>query len=89
MDDTTDSYSTDGGAWMMSRLGNAIDVLVDRQFNNPQVIQSTAGYGIDPTTGAMYKLGQTGTVQNVTPVQGGGAGMLLVIGLLFLVMNHG
>ena len=37
-----------GDAWALSRLGYAIDVLVDRKLNDPQAIyDSSQAYGID------------------------------------------
>ncbi|NIA56184.1 hypothetical protein HAV22_21355 [Massilia sp. TW-1] len=89
MDETV---SNQGGAdaWFLSRLGQAIDVYVDRQINSPQVIQSSAAYGVDPNTGALYHLGQPGVVQTVAPVQGGSnMGLLVVLGLLLVVTHHG
>lgn len=90
MDDTIDSTSNAGDAWALARLGHAVDVLVDRQINSPQVIQSSAAYGVDTNTGTLYKLGQPGVVQSVAPVSGGGQmGLLMVLGLLLVVMHHG
>lgn len=89
MDETTNS--TDGGAWVMAHLGYAIDSLVDRQLNSPQVIaQSGAPYGID-NNGNLYKVGQPTTVQTVQPMSGmGGGGMLLlVLALAYVASHHG
>jgi hypothetical protein len=46
-------------AWTMARLGNALDVLVDRELNSPQRMTANTGYGIDEY-GNVYQLGQTG-----------------------------
>lgn len=89
MDETTNS--PDGGAWVLSRLGFAIDTYVDRQINGPQVIAQTgAPYGIDQN-GQLYKVGQPTTVQTVTPMSGaGGSGMLLlVLAIAFVASHHG
>lgn len=86
MDETT---TNDGaGAWVLSKLGQAIDVYVDRQLNTPQVIQQNSGYGVDQN-GNLYQIGQPTTVQTVSPVPGGSMGFLLVIGLVLLVASHG
>lgn len=89
MDETTNS--PDAGAWVLSRLGFAIDSYVDRQLNTPQVIaQSGAPYGID-NNGNLYKVGQPTTVQTVQPMSGmGGGGMLLlVLALAYVASHHG
>lgn len=51
--------TTDNTAWALSRLGNAIDALVDRQLGtqSQQIIGQT-GYGID-SNGNLYTLGTT------------------------------
>lgn len=88
MDETTNN--PDGGAWVLSRLGFAIDTYVDRELNRPQVIaESGSPYGIDQS-GNLYKVGQPTTVQTVTPVSGGGGGMLLlVLALAYVASHHG
>jgi hypothetical protein len=85
-----DDYdNTNGaGAWFLSRLGNAIDVYVDRQLNSPQVLQNGSGYGVDQN-GNLYQVGKPTTVQGVTPVGGGSMNMLLLVGLVILVATHG
>ena len=87
MDETN---SNDGGAWVLSRLGFAIDSYVDRQLNRPQAIyDASQAYGIDPN-GQMYKVGQPTTVQTVSPISGGGSSMLLLIlALAFVASHHG
>jgi hypothetical protein len=92
MDETTNSQGgSDGGAWVLSRLGFAIDTYVDRQINGPQVIAQTgAPYGIDQN-GNLYKVGQPTVVQTVSPMSGaGGSGMLLlVLAIAFVASHHG
>lgn len=88
MDDTSSDQNT-GGAWLSARLGNAIDAYVDRQLQSQAVIQPSTGFGID-ANGQLYKLGQPVTASTVTPVSGGGSmSMLLLVGLVLLVANHG
>lgn len=88
MDETTNS--NDGGAWVLSRLGFAIDTYVDRQLNRPQAVyDASQAYGIDPN-GQMYRVGQPTTVQTVSPISGGSSSMLLVIlALAFVASRHG
>lgn len=89
MDET--SNSPDGGAWVLSRLGYAIDTYVDRQINGPQVIaQNSAPYGIDQN-GNLYKVGQPTTVQTVQPVTGraGSSMLLVVLAIAFVASRHG
>lgn len=86
MDDT---QSQDGGAWVLSRLGYAIDAYVDRQLNNPQIIQDhSAAYGMDQN-GNLYKVGQPTTVQTVSPVAGAINPTLLLLALgLYLLAKR-
>jgi hypothetical protein len=75
MDETTNSTDT----WALSRLGYAIDALVDRQLNNPQVITDhSAAYGMD-ANGNLYKVGQPTTVQTVSPVKANNSTLLLLV----------
>lgn len=78
--DQTQSAPDGMDAWTAARLGNAIDVFVDRVAYGPLVLQDPSqAYGMD-ANGATFKLGQTssGTVQasaRITPT-------MLVIGAL-------
>jgi hypothetical protein len=57
---STDPQTTD--QWALSRLGFAIDTLVDRTINSPQAIDNPAiAYGVD-ANGNMYQVGQPGTI---------------------------
>lgn len=87
MDDTTQSGLD---SWTMARLGNAIDVAVDRALNKPPtLVDSGQAYGVDQN-GNIYQLGQTNgqlaaTIQtNSAPKSN--MGMLLIVGLVVLVM---
>jgi len=51
------SGGPDMTAWGLSRLGNAIDRLVDREINSPQRMNGQAGYGMDEY-GNLYMQGQ-------------------------------
>ncbi|MGZ3319676.1 MAG: hypothetical protein ACXU9C_01705 [Xanthobacteraceae bacterium] len=91
MDETYSDPTYSGGtdSWALARLGNVIDVYVDRNLNAPQVIQPTTGYGIGPD-GQVYQVGQPTTVQTVSPVpRGGNINILFLLGLVLLVARHG
>jgi hypothetical protein len=60
MDYDQNGNQVDGDAWALSRLGYAIDRLVDREINAPQRITGQTGYGINEY-GELYQLGQNGT----------------------------
>lgn len=79
----------DGGAWVLSRLGYAIDAYVDRQLSNPQIIQDhSAAYGMD-SNGNLYRVGQPTTVQTVAPVAGTISPTLLLLALgVFLLVKR-
>lgn len=63
-----DIYADDFGAWTLSRLGNAIDVYVDRTINNPQIVRDASqAYGVD-ANGNLYDLGQPRGVAT-TPIR--------------------
>lgn len=55
--DETQVTQTQADAWALSRIGNAVDVIVDRTLNRPQTF-SDAGrsYGVD-ANGNLYQLG--------------------------------
>jgi hypothetical protein len=75
--------------WLQARLGNAIDVSVDRVVNQPQTLTGTQAYGIDPVTGRTYLLGQPNlaTVQTLgAPGNGQVSGGLLLVGLILLLL---
>jgi hypothetical protein len=79
--------SSNAEAWSLSRLGYAIDVLVDRKLNDPQAISDhSAAYGIDGN-GNMYEVGKPTSVQTINPVNGTISPMflLMVIGVVLLV----
>jgi hypothetical protein len=84
MDQTDNGYSSD--AWLSARLGNAIDVIVDRTLSRPQLgSDPSQAYGID-ANGNVYQLGQmNGQVRaTVTPTNGGGLTIsptLILIGI--------
>jgi hypothetical protein len=90
MDDTTQSGGID--AWVMARVGNAIDVYTDRALNRPQTIYDPAqAYGMDQN-GRIYTLGQTnGQITAQVQTQAGSLGSmmpwLLVAGVVLLVMG--
>lgn len=51
----------DFGAWAGARLGNAIDVYVDRTVRKPtEVVDPSVQYGID-ANGRVYRAGQLST----------------------------
>lgn len=68
MDET--SYNDTGmTAWESARLGNAIDSLVDRVVNRPQMVaDASQAYGVD-AQGRIYQLGQVNGQMN--PQQAG------------------
>ncbi len=52
----------------MSRLGNAIDSLVDRELNKPTRIADSGGFGVGEN-GEIYMLGQPSQAAVVAPRQ--------------------
>ncbi|MTV36278.1 hypothetical protein [Duganella radicis] len=75
MDETADN------AWLNARLGNAIDVWVDRTLNRPQLGYDPAqAYGMD-ANGNLYQLGQTNSqvVAQVNSTKGGNNNLLLLV----------
>lgn len=75
MDETT---SQDAGAWLSSRLGNAIDILVDREINRPQEIVNSESYGID-VYGNVYRNGQPVATMGAPPQPGISKALLLLL----------
>jgi hypothetical protein len=86
--DETNSNPLD--AWLGARVGNAIDVWVDRTLNRPQFTNDPSqAYGVDGN-GNLYQLGQTNgqivaQVNTGRPVNSG-MNSLLIIGLIALVV---
>lgn len=85
-----DTQNSGWDSWLMARVGNAIDIGVDRVLQRPQFGSDPAqAYGVDQN-GRIYQLGQTNgqiraTVQtNVNPM--GNMGTLLLLGLIALVV---
>jgi uncharacterized protein (DUF2141 family) len=71
MDETysQQDYAAQGtDSWALARLGNIIDVYVDRNLKTPQVIQPTTGYGMTQD-GQLYQIGQPAYGQ-AAPVAG-------------------
>lgn len=89
MDPTLQTMDTSGGidsAWLSARLGNAIDVSIDRVINKPQMVYDAGqAYGVD-SNGNLYQLGQQNG-QLARPGVGVGVNKtLLVLGLIaFLI----
>jgi hypothetical protein len=68
-------------AWGLARLGNAIDVYVDRQLGaQSQTVMGQTGYGID-ASGNLYQLGQTASGATVTRPAQPNVMLLALIGL--------
>lgn len=90
--DVAPSPTTEGAsynAWIMARIGNGIDALVDRAIIR-QPIMAAGGqqYGVDEN-GRMYVLGQTNS-QVVAQVQKSQAiSPVLLIGIVALVVVLG
>lgn len=88
MDQTSQSSGLD--AWVMARLGTAIDVGLDRVLNRqPTLVDAGQAYGVDQN-GNIYQLGQTNSQISAT-IQTASApksnmGMLLVVGLVVLLV---
>lgn len=89
MDETNGSIFED--AWIKARVGNAIDVLVDRTLNRPQYTNDPAqAYGVD-ANGNLYMLGQrngqvVATVNNGAPSGSNGLMAWLILGAIALVV---
>jgi hypothetical protein len=87
MDDTTTQ-----DAWLSARVGNAIDVLVDRVLARPQLgSDPSQAYGVDGN-GNIYQLGQVNgqvvaQVNNGKPATANSNLLLiaLVVGVVFMV----
>jgi hypothetical protein len=79
-------------AWVMARVGNALDAGIDRVINRPQFVSDPSqAYGVDQN-GNIYQLGKSNgqiTASVQTNTAGGVAFnpmmMLLVIGVLYAV----
>lgn len=93
MDETQTGFGWD--SWLMARVGNAIDVSVDRVLNKPQYMTDPSqAYGVD-AYGNMYRLGQmngqvTATVnQNAAPAGlfGGISPWLIMAVVVVLVLE--
>lgn len=87
MDDTTQPSGLD--AWVMARLGNAIDVGVDRALNRqPTMVDPGQAYGVDQN-GNIYQLGKangqlSASIQTTSP-QRSNMTVLLLVGLVLLI----
>jgi hypothetical protein len=77
-------------SWIQARLGQAIDVGIDRVVNKPQVVyDSSQAYGVDER-GNLYMLGQNNgqvAAQGNVTVGGNSTMLLLVIGAVVLYMS--
>jgi hypothetical protein len=87
MGETQQSNQTD--AWLSARAGNAIDALVDRVLNQPQMGYDPAqAYGVDQN-GRIYTLGQTNS-QIAAQIQTNARGLTispwLVLAVIALVV---
>jgi hypothetical protein len=74
-------------AWLSARLGFALDSVIDRVINKPELVYDGNGaYGVNPD-GTLYQLGQPNYAAPTArkPVVLGNTGLLLiVVGLVFL-----
>jgi hypothetical protein len=88
MDETQSTSGWD--AWLMARVGNAIDAKVDRVLNQPQYISDPSqAYGVDQN-GRIYQLGQSNgqiaaTIQTTAPAKNSMLLLLLAVGAVLLL----
>ena len=72
--------------WLAARLGNAIDVSVDRVINTPQVVyDASQAYGVDGN-GQIYQLGKTNQQAVKGPVVGAANPQMLLMIIIAIVM---
>lgn len=84
VDETTGS-APDVGAWALSRVGNALDALVDREIRRPLTVSDPSqAYGIDEF-GRYYQRGQNGAPGMTARTMPGNT-VLLGIGIILFVL---
>lgn len=85
-----DEQNAFNSAWFAARLGNAIDVSVDRVIAKPQMVYDAGqAYGVDEN-GNLYQLGQrNGQFVQSVGVGLGSSQILLLVGLLAVVLMAG
>lgn len=82
--ETGDGGGVQMDAWMMSRLGFALDTYIDREINKPQLVyDQSQAYGV-ADDGTLYTLGRPAS--RVGAVGGGVNSTLLLVGIVLLVV---
>ena len=82
MDETT----SDGSAWALSALGNAIQSYVDRTVNSPQIVHDASSQYYVGSDGGLYKVGATATATTSLSTASNNTILLLVLGIAVIML---